>query len=256
MINNKKQPILVLKNISKHFGHVKALDNVNFELYPNEILALIGDNGAGKSTLIKIISGALKPNSGEIYHKGKRVEFGSPKDAKNLGIETVYQDLAIIDSLNVYSNVFLGREIIGKYLGGLIRILKNRDMENKTKEMIKDLEIDIKDVRVEVENLSGGQKQATALAKTIFWGKEIVILDEPTAALGVRESKNALELIKRLKEKYFSVIIITHNLQHAFYIADRIVVLRHGKRVGSKMVKETNPDEIVKMITGAELVVV
>lgn len=255
MIDSKIEPILELKNISKHFGNVIALNNINFELYPNEILALLGDNGAGKSTLIKIISGALRPTEGEIYYKGKRVEFETPKDAKKLGIETVYQDLALVDTLNVHSNIFLGREIIGKYLGGIIRILKNREMEKKTKEMLNELEINIDDVRAEVENLSGGQKQAVALAKSIFWGKEVVILDEPTAALGVRESKKALELIVKLKKKYLSIIVITHNIQHAFHIADRIIILRHGNRIGTKNVKETNPDEIVKMITGADLVV-
>lgn len=253
-MDNVNEPILELKNISKSFGHVQALDNIDFELYPNEILALLGDNGAGKSTLIKIISGALKPTEGEIFFKGKRVEFETPKDAKNLGIETVYQDLALVDSLNVFANIFLGREIIGKYLGGIIRILKSGEMEKKTKEILKELDINIDDVKAEVGNLSGGQKQAVALARLILWGKEIVILDEPTAALGVRESQKALELIMKLKKKYLSVIVITHNIQHAFYIADRIIVLRHGGRIGTKTVKDTNPDEIVKMITGANLV--
>jgi len=251
----EKEPILQLKSISKSFGGVKALVDVNFELYPNEILGLVGDNGAGKSTLIKIISGALTPDSGEIYFEGKKVEFNTPKDAKEIGIETVYQDLALVDTLNVPNNLFLGREIVKEYLWGVLRVLRNKEMEIKSSHILSDLGTQVKNVGIEVDKLSGGQRQAIAIAKAICWGKKVVIMDEPTAALGVKESKNALDLIKRLKEKELSVIVITHNLQHIFYLADRIIVLRHGHRIGDRLVKTTNPDEIVSLITGASLVV-
>ncbi|MCL5985566.1 MAG: ATP-binding cassette domain-containing protein [Actinobacteria bacterium] len=250
-----KEPILQLKSISKSFGGVKALVDVDFELYPDEILGLVGDNGAGKSTLIKIISGALTPDSGEIYFEGKKVEFNSPKDAKEIGIETVYQDLALVDTLNVPNNLFLGREMVKEYLWGALRVLRNKEMDTKSSQILSDLGTQVINVKAEVDKLSGGQRQAIAIAKAICWGKKVVIMDEPTAALGVKESKHALDLIKRLKEKGISVIVITHNLQHVFYLADRIIVLRHGHRIGDRMLKLTTPDEIVSLITGASLVV-
>jgi len=244
--------ILEAKSISKGFGKVQALDNVTLQLEENEILALLGDNGAGKSTLIKILAGALKKDSGEIYIDGEKIEIEDPMHAKNLGIEVVYQDLALINYLNVYQNLFLAREIQKKF--GFIKILNKKTMEQQASEKLAELGVRIKNIRVWVSKLSGGQRQSIAVAKAASFGKKIVILDEPTAALGVRESKHVLEIVKKLKAQGASVIIITHNMEHAFVVADRFFVLRLGSKVGTKKKSETNIDEIVKMITGGVFV--
>jgi len=246
----EQEKVLSLKNITKRFGGLVALNKVSLDLYKNEILALVGDNGAGKSTLIKTISGALIPDEGEIYLNDKKVCFNSPLDAKRTGIETVYQDLALVDSLNVANNLFLGEEEVLPLIWGIFNILKHRIMENKAKKILKTLGIDIPNIREKVRFLSGGQRQSVAVARAAAFGKDIVLLDEPTAALGVKESKHALDIIKRLKEEGISVIVITHNLEHAFFIADRFFVLRLGEKVGERLKDETNIDEIVKMITG------
>jgi ABC-type sugar transport system ATPase subunit len=241
----EKEKILEMKHITKRFGGLTALDNVNFDLYKNEILALVGDNGAGKSTLIKIISGAIVPDEGEIFLYGKRVEINNPIDAKKLEIETVYQDLALIDTLDVTKNIFLGRE------SGLLFHKRRQEIARK---IIDGLDINIPDIREKVRFLSGGQRQSVAIARATTFGKRIIILDEPTAALGVRESKHILEIIASLKARGLSIIIITHNLEHAFFISDRFFVLRNGKEVGVKKKEETSVDEIVKMITGGVFV--
>ncbi len=241
----EQKKILELKNITKRFGGLVALSNIDFELYSNEILALVGDNGAGKSTLIKIISGALIPDEGDIFLKGKKINIHTPMDAKRLNIETVYQDLALIDTLSITKNLFLGREN---------NILFHKRRELMAKKIIDDLGINILDIREKVKFLSGGQRQSVSIARAKTFGKSIVILDEPTAALGVRESKHILEVIKNLKEKGMSIIIITHNLEHAFYVADRFFILRNGKKVDSKKKELTSIDEVVKMITGGVFV--
>ena len=246
----EQEKVLSLKNITKRFGGLVALNKVSLDLYKNEILALVGDNGAGKSTLIKAISGALIPDEGEIYLNDRKVYFNSPLDAKRAGIETVYQDLALVDSLNVSNNLFLGKEEVLPLIWGIFNILKHRMMENKAKKILKTLGIDIPNIREKVKFLSGGQRQSVAVARAAAFGKDIVLLDEPTAALGVKESKHVLDIIKRLKEEGISVIIITHNLEHAFFVADRFFVLRLGEKVGERLKDKTNIDEIVKMITG------
>jgi ABC-type sugar transport system ATPase subunit len=238
---DKEEKILELKNITKVFGGLTALDNVSLDLYDKEVLALVGDNGAGKSTLIKIISGAINPDEGEIFLHGEKVEINNPKDSKKLQIETVYQDLALIDTLDITKNVLLGRER---------NILSHKKREARTKKIMSGLDINIPDIRKKVKLLSGGQRQSVAIARATTFGKKIIILDEPTAALGVRESKHILEIIKSLKDRGLSIIIITHNLEHAFYISDRFFVIRNGKCVGVKKKGETSVDEIVKMITG------
>ena len=239
---DKDEKILELKNITKSFGGLTALDNVSLDLYDKEVLALVGDNGAGKSTLIKIISGAINPDEGEIFLHGEKVEINNPKDSKKLQIETVYQDLALIDTLDITKNVLLGRER---------NILSHKKREARTKKIISGLDINIPDIRKKVKFLSGGQRQSVAIARATTFGKKIIILDEPTAALGVRESKHILEIIKSLKDRGLAIIIITHNLEHAFYISDRFFVIRNGKCVGVKKKEETSVDEIVKMITGS-----
>ena len=248
------KPILEVKNIKKHFGGVVALKGVDFKLYEGEILGIVGDNGAGKSTLIKIISGVYKKDSGEIYYNGKKVEINNPMDAKMLNIETVYQDLALVDELDVSANIFLGREetYLGR-LGKVFGLLNYNKMYIDSFKLLRKLKVDVLDLYKRVRYLSGGQRQAIALSKSVFWGKKIIILDEPTAALGVKESRSALDLIKTLKEHGMSVIIISHNLQHIFNVVDRIMVLRRGEKVGIRNKHEITASEIVSMITGAEV---
>jgi ABC-type sugar transport system ATPase subunit len=242
-----QEPLLSMKGISKSFGAVKALDKVDFELYPGEILGLVGDNGAGKSTLIKIISGVLLPDEGETYLDGKRVHLRSPHEARNLGIETVYQDLGLLNTLDVSKNIFIGRE------PRIARVFFNsKAMARKTKEILDKLSIEIPSVKNEVRLLSGGQRQAIAVGRAAYWGCKIVIMDEPTAALGVSESAKVLELARTLKSRNIAVILISHNLEHVFKVADRFIVLRRGRRVADRAVESTSGDEIVKLITGAE----
>jgi ABC-type sugar transport system ATPase subunit len=240
-----------LEGISKSFGGVRALQEIDLGIYDNEVLALVGDNGAGKSTLVKIISGAISPDKGRIFLEGKEVSIRDPRDAASLGIQMCYQDLALVDCLDVPTNIFLGREICKRVLGW-IDILSLRRMREESISHLKALGIELQNVREKVKNLSGGQRQVIAVSRAAYWGTKLVILDEPTAALGVREAQRVNELIKNLKQRNISVIVISHNLQHVFYVADRVVVLRHGKKVGEKIIKETDGDEVVKMITGAE----
>ena len=240
--------ILEGRKLSKTFGNVIALNNVNMSLKRNEILAIVGDNGAGKSTLIKILSGALLPDAGEIFVDGARVQLYKPRDAKNVGIETVYQHLALVEPLSISKNLFLGKEIIKKFI--FLNILQNKEMRSRSTKFLKELGIDIKDANQKVETLSGGQRQSVAISKSVFWSDKILILDEPTAALGVRESAKILDMIVNLKKKGLSIIIITHNMEHAFSIADRFLVIRLGKNIGERNRAETNINEIVKMITG------
>lgn len=243
--------LLRLEGISKSFGGVRALQDIDLEVYHNEVLALVGDNGAGKSTLVKIISGAIFPDKGRILLEGKEVSIKDPRDAALLGIQMCYQDLALVDCLDVPTNIFLGREIC-KRLFGWIDFLSFRRMREESVSHLKALGIELQNVREKVKNLSGGQRQVIAVSRAVYWGMKLVILDEPTAALGVREAKRVNELIKNLKQRDISVIVISHNLQHVFYVADRVVVLRHGKKAGERIIKETDGDEVVKMITGAE----
>lgn len=244
--------IVETRNICKRFGKVEALDNVTLQLKENEILAILGDNGAGKSTLIKILAGALTKDSGDIFVEGEKIEIEDPMHAKNLGIEVVYQDLALINCLNVYQNLFLAREIKKKF--GFIKVLNKKAMEKQSGEKLAELGVNVKNLKVWVSKLSGGQRQSIAVAKAASFGKKIVILDEPTAALGVKESKHVLEIVKKLKVQGASIIIITHNMEHAFAVADRFFVLRLGRKVGIKEKAETNIDEIIKMITGSVFV--
>ena len=243
--------ILELKNISKNFGGVRALHNVDLNLGYNEILAVVGDNGAGKSTLMKVVSGAITPDTGSILFEGKKVSIKSPQDSLGLGIQMCYQDLALINCLDIQSNLFMGRELSRKLLG-YIHFLDKKRMRQLSKEHLKSLGIRIPYLREKVGNLSGGQRQVIAISRTVYWGKKLIILDEPTAALGVQESGKVLDLIRTLKHQDMSIIIISHNLQHVFSIADRVMVLRRGENAGDRIIKETDGDEVVKMITGAE----
>ncbi|MFA5015044.1 MAG: ATP-binding cassette domain-containing protein [Actinomycetota bacterium] len=248
---NEKKYILEAVGIQKKFGGVTALNSVDLRLKYGEILAIVGDNGAGKSTLLKIISGALIPNEGKIYLEGKEVKIKNPQDALNLGIQMTYQDLALVDCLNISENLFLGREICKKVFG--MNFLKLKKMRIEARKHLESLGIrTVSDINEKVRNLSGGQRQVIAISRAVFWGNKIIILDEPTAALGVRESERVMNLVKTLKSRNISVIIISHNLNHVFSIADRVVILRHGENVGEREIKETDGDEVVKLITGAE----
>jgi fructose transport system ATP-binding protein len=246
--------VLEAKNITKRFGGVLALDNVTLELHEKEVLALVGDNGAGKSTLIKILSGTYIADSGQILLDGQPQHFRSPADAKRAGIETVYQDLALVETLNVSSNVFLGREDVRRFLWGGFNVLRHRRMEEESERILGELGICLPDIKAQVNFLSGGQRQSIAVGRAASFGRKIVLLDEPTAALGVHEAKTVLSIIKKLREHDISAIIITHNLEHAFTVADRFFVLRLGREVGTRTKFDTHIDDIVKMITGGTFV--
>ncbi|HAJ95195.1 MAG TPA: sugar ABC transporter ATP-binding protein [Actinobacteria bacterium] len=253
---DKNEYILEATGIKKHFGGVYALDDVDLKLKHNEILGIVGDNGAGKSTLIKIISGALKRDDGEMYFNGKKVKIDNPKDAHNLGIETVYQNLGLVDLQDPSVNIFLGRE---ECYGGILKylfLMNNTWMHKETKNLMDKLKVDLGNLRRPIKEYSGGQRQAVAISKAAYWGSKVVILDEPTAALGVNESKKALELIKLLKENsHMSVIIISHNMQHVFSIVDRIMVLRRGKLITVQDIHDVTATDVIKHITGAEEII-
>src|SRR5918995_5818291 len=241
-------PLLRLEGLSKHFGPVTALDDVSFEVRAGEVLALLGDNGAGKSTLIKILSGSLEPSGGRVYFDGRPVSFAGPADAKALGIETVYQDLSLCPNVDVVANFFMGRELYRRFAG--FGFLRERAMQAETEQTLADLGTHIPSVRTTVEHLSGGQRQAIELCRFVHWGGRLVLLDEPFAALGVRQTRRGLELVEQIKSKGVAILVITHNVLHAFQVADRIVVLRHGRVTGTRTVGSTSHEEIVSLITG------
>jgi ABC-type sugar transport system ATPase subunit len=249
--------VIEAKNVSKYFGAVRALYNVDFELKKGEILGLLGDNGAGKSTLIKILSGAILSNQGEIFFEGKKVDIRQPRDAFELGIETIYQDLALFNNLDFTKNIFVGREYKSKGPGRVLAFADTRRMRDEAIDKIRDISINLPDLEQKVETMSGGQRQAVAITRSIFWGKKVIIMDEPTAALGVQESKKVLDLIKETINHVDGIILITHNIDHVLRVADRVIVLRYGERAGEidcsdkSCSKEELHHKIVSMITGA-----
>jgi D-xylose transport system ATP-binding protein len=242
------EPLLRIEGLSKRFGPVVALDQVSFEVRAGEVVGLLGDNGAGKSTLIKIISGTLEPSSGRIWFDGRYVSFANPAEAKALGIETVYQDLSLCENVDVVANFFMGRELCHTVAG--LRFLREREMQAETERALADIGTEIPSVRRNVEQLSGGQRQAIELCRFVHWGGRLVLLDEPFAALGVQQTRRGLELINRIKAQGVAIIVITHNVLHAFQVADRIVVLRHGRVTGERRVQSTSAEEIVALVTG------
>ena len=244
-------PLLEARGIQKHFGHVVALQEGNFQLAPNEVHAIVGDNGAGKSTLIKVISGVYHADGGELLLDGKPITIDNPREARQLGIETVYQDLALADHLDAAANLFLGREEYLKPPLSWFGFLDRKTMRRRAQEEMKRLKIGIKSVDQAVVNLSGGQRQAVAVARAIAWGTRIVIMDEPTAALGVRESSMVLELIKEVRSQGIGIIMISHNLPEVFAVSDRITVLRLGRTITTMNTKDTSLEAIVGMMTGA-----
>lgn len=244
------EPLLKLDNITKTFGAVRALNGIDFELREREVLALIGDNGAGKSTLVKVIAGALIPDGGTIRFNGETVRIRNPEDARALGIETVYQDLSLFNQSDVAENIYSGREIVKRVCG--IPVLDRRTMHARSAELLKSLKIHIQSTRLTVKGLSGGQRQTIAIARAVAFGRKIVILDEPTAALGVPEQEKVLSLIKELRAKDFSVILISHNLGHIFEVCDRMHVLHQGRTAGVLRREDSSPEEVVGLITGAK----
>jgi simple sugar transport system ATP-binding protein len=241
-------PIVEMRNIYKSFGAVRALHGVDLELYPQEILGLVGDNAAGKSTLAKILSGAIPPDRGEIYFDGKPVHFQNPREARHQGIEMVYQDFAVCGNLDMSDNVFLGRWPSRPILGGLFHVVQDGSMARRTVDLIGRLRIDINSPRTLVETLSGGQRQAVAIARAMAFEARVIIMDEPTASISVKAIGELLHLMEDLKAQGVSIIIITHRLQDVIQTADRVMVLRSGQRVDCKRVADTNLDEIINLI--------
>jgi fructose transport system ATP-binding protein len=245
-------PILSARGLHKSYGNVTAIDGADFDLYPGEILAVIGDNGAGKSSMIKALSGATIPDSGTISLDGEEVHFKSPLEARRAGIETVYQDLAVAPALDIATNLFLGREKRrAGPLGSVLRMIDHKGMREEADKQMKSLQIGIRSMSQAVETLSGGQRQGVAVARAAAWANKLVIMDEPTAALGVKESGQVLELIKRVRDNGLPVILISHNMPHVFEIADRIHIHRLGKRVAVVDPKEHSMHEVVGIMTGA-----
>lgn len=251
---NNLEKLLTIDHISKDYGAVQALKSVSFDLFRGEIVALVGDNGAGKSTLVKILSGLIQPTSGNLIFKGRPVHFRTPADALAYGIETVYQHLALVEQLDVADNVYLGRETyrwgaVGRWLG----VLDRRHMREQTATALSQLHIKIPAPTLPVSSMSGGQRQAVAIGRAVTWGRELLILDEPTAALGVEETEQVLQMIEKLRDQQgISMLIISHNMQDVYRIADRIVVLRQGRHVATINKPDTSPQEIVAYITGAK----
>ena len=245
-------PVLQARGLVKRFGHVTALDGADLDLLPGEILAVIGDNGAGKSTLVKALSGALVPDGGEIRLDGRVVKFRSPSDARRQGIETVYQDLAVAPAMTVAENLFLGREILRPgVLGSVLRLIDKKKMLAKAASYMQSLQIGVASVSQPVESLSGGQRQGVAVARSAAFARHVVIMDEPTAALGVKESSMVLELIRRVRDQGLPVLFISHNMPHVFEVADRIHVARLGKRVAVVKPREIGMADAVAIMTGA-----
>jgi fructose transport system ATP-binding protein len=247
------QPIIEARGLIKTFGSVVGLDGADFDLYPGEILAVIGDNGAGKSTLIKCLSGAMVADSGEIRIEGQPTVFRRPQDARAAGIETVYQSLALAPALDIASNMFLGREIRRQGpLGSIFRMLDHGLMRSKAKQQLQDLGIGtLQTITQAVETLSGGQRQAVAVARAAAFGSKVIILDEPTAALGVRETGQVLKLIRDLRDRGLPVILISHNMPNVFEVADRIHIQRLGRRVAVVTPASHSPSDAVAIMTGA-----
>ncbi len=246
-----REPLLVLDAITKKYGAIEALRGISFSIGKGEVVALLGDNGAGKSTLVKIIAGGLEPTSGKMLFEGREFLARSPSEAKAAGIETVYQDLSLATNVDVVANFFMGRELTRRVLG--IPVLDERAMEAVTARALADAGTRIPSLRTKVEHLSGGQRQAIELNRFVHWGGKLVLLDEPFAALGVEQTRRGLDMIRKVAGQGIGVVIITHIMQQAFQVADRIVVIRQGVVAGDVATTDTSPDAVVRMITGETL---
>lgn len=247
-------PLLRVENISKRFGSTRALNGITFDLNHGEVLGLVGDNGAGKSTMVNVIAGVYRPDSGAIYVQGEQQHLGSPREAQSAGIETVFQNLSLIPSLNITDNVFLNREVYGP--GALLRGARrvNRvEMKRRVEQAYDRLGLSLPSPDTKVVALSGGQRQAVAIARAVIWERKVVVLDEPTAALGVRQTEIVLSFIRRLREHGVSVIVITHNMEHVVAVSDRIVVLRLGEKAADLRTSDTTGRQLVEYMTGAHV---
>ena len=244
------EPLLEVKNITKRFGGLTAVDDVSMQIYPGEVVGILGDNGAGKSTLIKVISGVHHAEMGQTFFEGRRVKINNAMEALKIGIETIYQDLALAENMNVYSNIFLGREKLRKFLG-LVDVLDHEYMHSEAKKVLNRLEIKIPSLKNKIRNLSGGQRQAVAISRSIYWNAKLLIMDEPTAALGVAEQKKVLNLVKTLSAQGVSIIMISHQLHDVFSVATRLIIMRRAKKVAERVTEKTNADEVVGLIVGS-----
>jgi simple sugar transport system ATP-binding protein len=244
-------PILEARNIIKTYGHVNALQGASFTVYPGEVVSLIGDNGAGKSTLTKVISGVVRPDGGELLFEGKPVEIGSPGEAQELGIETVYQDLALAPDLDGAANVYMGREMLKSGVLGRLGVLDKKAMKTGAEKAFVDLGVAVKDADAAVAYLSGGQRQGVAVARAASWASRVIIMDEPTAALGVVQTENVLNVIRRVRDRGVSVVLISHNMPDVLKVSDRIEVLRLGRRVARFRRDEATLESLVGAMTGA-----
>jgi ABC-type sugar transport system ATPase subunit len=234
--------LLNAENISKSYGGVRAVEEVSLQVAAGEVVAVVGDNGAGKSTFTKILAGAVRPDSGSLSFERRAVAFHSPKDAQRLGIEMLQQDLALVGDFNAAENLFFGREL------SMLGILRGKKMTDETREVLQQLGVSLPDSKVPVRYLSGGQRQAVAIGRVLAWGSKVIILDEPTAALGVQESRQVLEMIKRVKADGRTIVLITHNMDHVLEVADRVIVMRRGKKVGDLAVGNLQIADIVHLI--------
>ena len=245
------QPILEIRDLYKRFGGLVAVNRVSMQIYPGEVVGLLGDNGAGKSTLIKMISGVYQPDGGQIILDGKPMTFSTPQDARRQGIETIYQDLALCENLDASSNIFLGRERLRRQLG-LFRVLDRPYMQQESSQVLDQLDIRIPDLHSPIRQLSGGQRQAVSIARAVYWNARLMIMDEPTAALGVPEQLKVLELVRTLRHRGVPVILISHNMQDVFAVADRVIVMKRGSKSGERLISQTNENEVVGLMVGAE----
>jgi ABC-type sugar transport system ATPase subunit len=246
------EPRLSIRNMSKIFGGLVAVDDVSLDVRGGEVVGLLGDNGAGKSTLIKCVSGVYQAEEGEIFFDSARVAFASPMDARRVGIETIYQDLALANNLDVCANIFLGREMKKRRLGGLVHTLDDKLMLSESRQTLDSLQIHFPTLTNPIEKLSGGQRQAVAIARAVYWDAKLMIMDEPTNNLGVPEQHKVLELIRTLKNRGVPVILITHVLPDAFAVTDRVIVMHRGRKVTEKITAETSAGELVQYMVGAK----
>ena len=245
------EPLLSIRNLTKRFGGLTAVDHLSWDVYPGEVVALLGDNGAGKSTLIKCVSGVHRADEGEIIFNGKRTHFTTPIDARDEGIETIYQDLALANNLDVPANIFLGRELKNRYLAGLVNTLDERTMLRQSEHALHSLDIHFPSLVQPIESLSGGQRQAVAIARAVYWDAKLMIMDEPTNNLGVPEQQRVLQLIRTLRDKGVPVILITHTLADVFAVSDRLLVMHRGRKVTEKKTADTDTAELVQYMVGA-----
>jgi ABC-type sugar transport system ATPase subunit len=244
------EPILSARNLSKCFGRVRALDKVNIDLHAGEVVGVVGDNGAGKSTLIKLLAGVFPPDEGKIYLWGKEMVLNSPGEVRNLGIETIYQDLALVNNLDIGANIFLGREPVRGRLGGAMAIIDRDYIDRESARVLERLGIHFTSPRQKVYTLSGGQRQAVAIARAIYWDARIILMDEPTTSLGVSEKLKVLSIIRSLRDEGVPMIIASHELPDVLAVANRIIVLREGKKVGGYAAEETDREEIINLMMG------